>query len=108
MLATVMRLLHSRDKRNDKMAQDQVINALAAIGLASCASAPNRRGLVTPLIEDKTVQWPIWTDPLRIFDLEAALCCGWEWPTMQSRRWLSGKLYCFSRGELREPKAVVA
>jgi hypothetical protein len=48
--------------------------------------------------------WPIWTAPLRLADLEAALCCGWSWPTMEARRWLSGKFYCFSRGELREPE----
>jgi hypothetical protein len=31
---------------------------------------------------------------------------GWRWPTMEARRWLSGKFYCFSRGELREPKVT--
>lgn len=91
---------------SDKMTQDQTINALAAIGLASCPSAPTRRGLATPLIEGRVIQWPLWTDPVRIADLEAALCCGWSWPTMRARRWLSGKFYCFSRGELREPEAA--
>jgi hypothetical protein len=92
----------------DKMSQDQTINALAAIGLASCPSAPTRQGLVTPIVdrERDRLLWPVWTEPLRIADLEAALCCGCSWPTMQARRWLSGKLYCFSRGELREPGAA--
>lgn len=89
----------------DKMTQDQTINALAAIGLTSCPSAPTRRGLVTPLVdrERDCILWPVWLDPLRIADLDAALCCGWSWPTMCGRRWLSNKLYCFARGELREP-----
>jgi hypothetical protein len=91
----------------DKMTQDQTINALAAIGLASCPSAPARRGLATALatalVDGNAVEWPVWLDPVRIADLEAALCCGWPWPTMRGRRWLSGKLYCFARGELREP-----
>ena len=91
---------------DDKMTQDQTINALAAIGLASCPSAPTRRGLLTPLVEGAEIVWPVWLDPLRIADLEAALCCGSRWPTMRARRWLSGKLYCFSRGELCEPQAM--
>ena len=67
----------------------------------------NDYGLVTPLIADRnTIRWPIWTEPIRTADLEAARCCGWSWPTMEGRRWLSGKLYCFSRGELREPRSV--
>ena len=96
----------SKAPTKDPMTQDQTINALAAIGFASCPSAPTDYGLVTPLIADRnTIRWPIWTEPIRTADLEAALCCGWSWPTMEGRRWLSGKLYCFSRGELREPEA---
>jgi hypothetical protein len=98
--------LRAKAPTRDPMAQDQTINALAAIGLASCPSAPGERQLVTPLVAAQgRLAWPIWTAPLRLADLEAALCCGWSWPTMEARRWLSGKLYCFSRGELREPKA---
>jgi hypothetical protein len=99
----------SKAPTKEAMTQDQTINALAAIGLASCPSAPTHHGLATPLVEDRNIlRWPIWTDPLRLADLEAALCCGWRWPTMEARRWLSGKLYCFSRGELREPVAPAA
>ncbi|MCB1281776.1 MAG: hypothetical protein KDB18_09665 [Salinibacterium sp.] len=90
---------------DDKPTQDQTINALAAIGLASCPSAPTQRGLLTPLVDGNALFWPVWLDELRLADLEAALCCGWMWPTMRGRRWLSGKLYCFSRGELCEPLA---
>jgi hypothetical protein len=91
----------------DRMTQDQTINALAAIGLASCPSAPTRRGLVTPLDRGRDgLFWPIWLEPFRLPDLEAALCCGWSWPTMRGRRWLSGKLYCFARGELCEPQTA--
>jgi len=98
--------LRAKAPTKDPMSQDQTINALAAIGLASCPSAPGERGLVTPLVGARgNLAWPIWTAPLRLADLEAALCCGWAWPTMEARRWLSGKLYCFSRGELREPQA---
>ena len=92
----------------DKMTQDQTVNALAAIGLASCPAAPTSRGLVTPLVERDAegrgiIAWPVWSEPLRIADLDAALCCGWTWPTMRGRRWLSNKLYCFARGERCEP-----
>lgn len=87
----------------DAMTQDQTINALAAIGLASCPSAPTRNGLSTPISEKRgTLRWPVWTDPLRTFELEAALCCGWNWPTMQSERILSDRLYRFRAGVLRE------
>jgi hypothetical protein len=89
----------------DVMTQDQTINALAAIGMATFPSAPTEQGLVTPLILGRNVvRWPIWIDPIRTAELEAAVCCDWRWPTMRARRWLSGKLYCFSRGELREPE----
>lgn len=88
----------------DPMTQDQTINALAAIGFASCASAPTMNGLATPLqVKGNNLRWPVWTDSVRTADLEAALCCSYHWPVMEARRWLSGKLYCFSRGELREP-----
>lgn len=98
--------LRAKAPTKDPMTQDQSINALAAIGLASFPSAPGSRGLMTPLVGERgRLMWPIWTDRLRISDLEAAICCGWTWPTMQSRRWLSGKLYCFARGEIREPEA---
>lgn len=98
--------LRAKAPTKDRMTQDQTINALAAIGLASCPCAPGVSGLVSPIARARgQLLWPVWTDPLRIADLEAALCCGWSWPTMQGRRWLSGKLYCFSRGELREPEA---
>lgn len=98
--------LRGKAPSKDPMTQDQTLNALSAIGLTSCPSAPGSRGLLTPLVRERgRIVWPLWTDRLRIADLEAALCCGWTWPTMQSRRWLSGKLYCFSRGELREPEA---
>jgi hypothetical protein len=98
--------LRAKAPSKDPMSQDQTINALAAIGFASCPSAPGERGLVTPLVSARgRLAWPIWTAPLRIADLESALCCGWSWPTMEARRWLSGKFYCFSRGELREPEA---
>lgn len=91
------------DPAKDSMAQDGTLNALAAIGFASCPSMPTRGGLVTPLAhQGGVIRWPIWTDGLRIADLEAAMLCDWSWPTMQGRRWNSGKLYCFSRGELRE------
>ena len=94
---------------NDAMTQDQTVNALAAIGFASCPTAPTEHGLLTPLISERNVvRWPIWTELIRIADLEAALCCGWHWPTMEARRWLSGKLYCFSRGEFREPQMSAA
>lgn len=93
---------------DDKMTQDQTINALAAIGLVSCPSAPTKRGLATPLVDADGLAWPIWLDSLRIADLEAALCCGWDWPTMRSRRWYSGKFLCFSRGELREPEVTAS
>lgn len=99
----------SKAPTKDPMTQDQTINALAAIGLASCPSAPTQLGLVTPLVPNRnTLRWPIWTDPLRLADLEAALCCDWRWPTMEARRWLPNKLYCFSRGELCEPEAIAA
>ena len=88
---------------DDKMNQDQTINALAAVGFASCPSAPTRHGLATPLVDRDGLSWPVWLAPLHIADLEAALCCGWRWPTMRSRRWYSGQLICFSRGELCEP-----
>jgi hypothetical protein len=98
--------LRAKAPSKDPMSQDQTINALAAIGLASCPSAPGERGLVTPIVGSRDrLAWPIWTAPLRLADLEATLCCDWRWPTMQARRWLSGKFYCFSRGELREPEA---
>lgn len=84
----------------DKMTQDQTVNALAALGLASCPSAPARRGLVTPLVERDGLAWPVWLEPLRLADLEAALCCGWSWPTMRGRRRISNKLYRFALGEL--------
>ena len=90
----------------DRMTQDQTVNALAAIGLASCPSAPTGRGLVTPLVERDGIFWPVWLEPLRIADLDAVLCCdrtSWTWPTMRGRRWVSNKLYCFARGELCEP-----
>jgi hypothetical protein len=89
----------------DPMSQDQTINALAAIGFASCPSAPSQQRLLTPLVAGSRLRWPIWTEPLRVADLEAAICCGWNWPTMEARRWFSGKLYCFSRGELCETEA---
>lgn len=90
----------------DRMAQDQTINALAAIGLASCPSAPTRGGLKTPLVRGRGIlEWPVWTEPLRSAELEAALCCGWNWPTMQSVRYISDRLFRFSRGSLREPEA---
>ena len=93
----------------NKMRQDVVVNALAAIGLASCPSMPTHNGLVTPLVHKGGVLcWPIWTDALRIEDVGLALLCEWTWPTMEARRWNSGKLYCFSRGELREPQVSVA
>jgi hypothetical protein len=97
----------AKDPSKDPMAQDQTINLLAAVGLASCPSAPGVAGkrLLTPLVFQPTLRWPLWTDALRIADLEAALCCEWTWPTMSGRRWTSDKLYCFSRGELREPEA---
>jgi hypothetical protein len=97
--------LRARAPNKDPMSQDQTINALAAIGLASCPSAPTEARLVSPLVSRGRIAWPIWITPLRLADLEAAICCGWSWPTMQARRWLSGKFYCFSRGELREPGA---
>ena len=94
-----------RDPAKDTMSQDGTINALAAIGLASCPSMPTQRGLITPLVyRGDVLRWPIWTQALRIADLEAALLCPWSWPTMQGRRWIAGQLYCFSRGELREPE----
>ena len=90
---------------SEKMAQDQTVNALAAIGLASCPSTPTRQGLVTPLVVGRNVlRWPVWTDAIRIADLEAALCCNHRWPLMTGRRWSPDKLYCFSRGQLREPE----
>jgi hypothetical protein len=98
--------LRAKAPTKDPMSQDQTINALAAIGLANVPSAPAARGLATPLIGERgLLNWPIWTEAVRLADLEAALCCGWSWPTMEARRWLSGKLYCFSRGELRELEA---
>ena len=91
----------------DPQSQDQTINALAAIGFSSCPSAPGEHGLLTPLVIGRdNLAWPLWTDPLRIADLEAALCCGWPWPTIASRRWYSGRLLCFARGELRETESV--
>jgi hypothetical protein len=89
---------------SDPMTQDQTINALAAIGLASCPSAPTRNGLVTPIADRRDVlNWPVWIEPIRIAELEAALCCGWTWPAMQSERQLSGKLYRFLPGRSRAP-----
>jgi hypothetical protein len=93
----------AKDPSKDPMSQDQTINLLAAVGLASCLSAPSSKGLLTSLVFQGKIRWPLWTDALRISDLEAALCCEWIWPTMASRRWTSDKLYCFSRGVLREP-----
>ena len=90
---------------SEKMGQDQTVNALAAIGLASCPSAPTRNGLATPIVVDRSVlHWPVWTDAIRIANLEAALCCDHRWPLMTGRRWIPEKLYCFSRGRLREPE----
>jgi hypothetical protein len=94
---------------DEPVVQDQTINALAAIGFASCPSAPSARGLVTPIVNERNVlRWPVWPIPIRLADLEAALCCGWSWPTMEARRWHAGELIRFSRGELREPKASSA
>jgi hypothetical protein len=91
---------------DEPVVQDQTINALAAIGFASCPSAPSARGLVTPIVHERGVlRWPVWPLPIRLADLEAALCCGWSWPTMEARRWHVDKLIRFSRGELREPEA---
>ena len=90
---------------SEKMSQDQTVNALAAIGLASCPSAPTRNGLSAPIVVDRNLlHWPVWTDAIRTADLEAALCCGHRWPVMTGRRWQPGKLFCFSRGRLREPE----
>jgi hypothetical protein len=98
--------LRAKAPTKDPMSQDQTINALAAMGLASCSTAPGEGRLVAPLVGARgRLSWPIWTTPVRLADLEAAICCGWTWPTMEGRRWFSGKLYCFSRGELREPEA---
>jgi hypothetical protein len=91
----------------DKMSQDQTINALAVIGLTSCPSAPRRGQLVTPLVTGKQeFTWPVWTDALRIADLEAALCCGWAWPTVRARWWIDQVFYVARGefGELREPE----
>ncbi len=89
---------------DDPPTQDQTINALAAIGLASCPSAPTRNGLVTPIVDrHEALNWPVWIEPLRIAELEAALCCGWTWPTMRSERLISDKLYRFLPGRLCEP-----
>jgi hypothetical protein len=52
------------------------------------------------------LRWPVWTKPMRLADVEATLCSPWRWPTMQSRRWLSGKLYCFSRAELQDTREL--
>lgn len=93
-----------RNPAGQSQTQDQTINALAAIGMASCPSAPGRSGLRTPLVTKDGIQWPVWTVPLRIADLEAALCCGWSWPSVMGRRWIQGQLYCFGAGELREPE----
>ncbi len=88
----------------DKMRQDQTINALTTIGLASCPSAPRRDQLATPLVVSKReFAWPVWTDAIRIADLEAALCCGWVWPTTKARWWIDQVFYV-ARGELREPE----
>jgi hypothetical protein len=88
----------------DKMRQDQTINALAAIALTSCPSAPRRGHLATPLMAGKQeFAWPVWTDPVRLADLEAALCCGWSWPTVKARWWIDQVFYV-ARGELREPE----
>lgn len=94
-------------KSGQSQRQDQTVNALASIGLAACPSAPGRNGLRTPLVVDRaTLAWPVWTDPLRIADLEAALCCGSSWPTVTGRRWANDNgLTFFDRGELREPEA---
>lgn len=88
----------------DRMTQDQTINALAAIGLASCPSAPTRNGLVIAIAEGRdALTWPVWTEPIRSGELEAALCCGWTWPTMHSERKRSEKYYRFLQGRLGEP-----
>jgi hypothetical protein len=88
----------------DAMTQDQTINALAAIGLASCPSAPRRSGLATPITDRRgALSWPVWTEPIRLTELEAALCCGWSWPTVHSERLISDRLYRFRAGGLREP-----
>ena len=88
----------------DKMRQDQTINALAAIALASCPSAPKRGQLVTPLcVQKNEFAWPVWTDPLRLADLEASLCCGWTWPTITARWWIDYSFYIVP-GSLREPE----
>ena len=95
----------SKALTKETMTQDQTINALAAIGFASLPSAPASKGLSTPLVAQwSVIRWPVWTEPLRSADLEARLYCGWDWPTMEARRWWSGKLICFSRGEFREPE----
>jgi hypothetical protein len=89
----------------DKMRQDQTINALATIALTSFPSAPRRNQLVTPLVAGREeFAWPVWTDPLRIADLEAALCCGWTWPTVSARWWIDQVFYV-ARGEMSEPVA---
>ena len=88
----------------DKMRQDQTINALTAIALASCASAPRRGQLVTPLsVQKEEFAWPVWTDALRLADLEASLCCGWAWPTIRARWWID-HVFNVARGALREPE----
>src|SRR5262249_47129531 len=64
--------LRAKAPTKDPMSQDQTINALAAIGLASCPSAPRNGYLVTPLVGVRgNLKWPIWTAPLRLADLEA-------------------------------------
>ena len=88
------------------MTQDQTINALAAIGLAELPFGADRPQARHPACRAGRIFWPVWLDPLRIADLDAALCCdrtSWTWPTMCGRRWVSNKLYCFARGELCEP-----
>ena len=107
--------LRGRAPSGDKFLQDQTVNALAAIGLASCPSAPRQGGLATPLVVggDRRVarlRWPLWSEPLRLATLEATLAAGparWRrWPTVEARRWYPGKSPAFARGALREPEAT--
>ena len=105
---------HHKPPAKDRALQDQTVNALAAIGLASCPSAPSRRGLVTPLAVSESsthgqrIAWPIWTEPMRTANLEAALAAGPElwrrWPVATTRRWIFGRgIPVFGRASLREP-----
>ena len=74
----------SKAPTNNPITQGSNDQCVGSDRLCELPVGTNDYGLVTPLIADRnTIRWPIWTEPIRTADLEAARCCGWSWPTME-------------------------